>query len=154
MNKVELMGRLTKDIELKTMKSKKKSEKRKYAKFTLAVPRKMNREETDFIDCVAFGKVAEVIKKYVSKGLRIIIIGSLQISSYENDEGEKRKSVSIIVEDFYFVDFNKDIDEDEDEEDEEDSKKKKSSKKKSSKKKDEDEDDEEDEDEDDEDLPF
>ena len=145
MNRVEIMGRLTKDIEIRTFKKKNK-EKGYCARFSLAVPRKNNREETDFIDCVAFGKISEILKKYTEKGNRLIVCGELQINSYEDDKGNNRRSFSVNVNDFYFVDFKKN---EEDEEDDEDEKPKKKSKKLKKKEVDEDEEDEEDDD-----LPF
>ena len=69
MNKIELMGRLVADVELKKASKKEGSD---YARFTLAVPRKNVKDKTDFINCVAFGKLAEVISKYCKKGQRII----------------------------------------------------------------------------------
>lgn len=100
MNKIELMGRLTKDVEI--LKSKKGGD---YARFTIAVPRKNDKEITDFIDVVAFGKVVEVINKYVEKGNRIIVVGQLNIDTYTDKDGNTKKSVVVVLEDFYFVDF-------------------------------------------------
>ena len=99
MNKIELMGRLTKEVEI--LKSKKGGD---YAKFTIAVPRKNDKEITDFIDVVAFGKVVEVINKYVEKGNRIIVVGQLNIDTYKDKDGNTKKAV-VVLEDFYFVDF-------------------------------------------------
>ena len=98
MNKIELMGRLVNDVELKKGKSI------EYSKFAIAVKRK-GKDEVDFINCIAFGKVAESIVKYTEKGNRIIVEGSLQIENYESKEGNKVTSVNVIVNDFYFVDF-------------------------------------------------
>jgi len=100
MNKVELLGRLTKDIELKEAKNGKK-----YAKFTLAVPKAGDKDKTNFIDCIVFDKMAETIEKYVDKGKRIIVSGELNIEIYEDKDNNKKTSVSILVNDFYFVDF-------------------------------------------------
>lgn len=97
MNKVELMGRLVNDVEL--MKGK-----TNYSKFTIAVRRKA-KDEVDFINCIAFGKVAEAIVKYTEKGNRIIVEGSIQIEKYETKEGNKVTTFYVIVNDFYFVDF-------------------------------------------------
>lgn len=104
MNKVEIMGRLTKDVEIQKAKSG-----NDYAKFTLAIPRKLEKDKTDFIDCVAFGKLAETLVKYVEKGNRLIVTGSINLNDYEDKDGNKRNSISIIVDDFYFVDFKKDL---------------------------------------------
>lgn len=98
MNKIELMGRLLNDVVLMKGKSI------EYSKFTIAVNRK-GKEEVDFINCVAFGKVAESIVKYTEKGNRIIVEGSIQIENYETKEGNNSITVNVIVNDFYFVDF-------------------------------------------------
>ena len=111
MNKIELMGRLTADVELK------KAEKKdgvSYARFSLAVPRKMVKDKTDFINCIAFGKLAETICKFCKKGQRIIVCGSLQIDTVEK-EGNKVSYTSVIVNDFYFTEYNKDVAKSEDE---------------------------------------
>lgn len=105
MNKLTLMGRLVADVELKKATKKEGSD---YARFTLAVPRKNVKDKTDFIDCVAFGKLAEIISKYCKKGQRIIVCGSLQIDLVEKDE-KKTKYTSVIVNDFYFTEFVKDV---------------------------------------------
>ena len=102
MNKLELMGRLVKDIEIKKGKND-----NIYGVFTLAVTRKENKEITDFVDCVAFGKLAEVIKQYTEKGNRIIVTGSLHFDKYVSKDGENKTSVRIIVDDFYFVDYKR-----------------------------------------------
>lgn len=100
MNKVELMGRMTKDIELKKGKND-----NTYGVFTLAVTRRENKEITDFIDCVAFGKLAEIIKEYTEKGNRLIVTGALHFDKYDAKDGLQKTATSIIVDDFYFVDF-------------------------------------------------
>lgn len=100
MNKIELMGRLTKDVEIK--KSKTGND---WAVFSLAVAR--DKETTDFIDCIGFGKMAETLVKYVEKGNRIIVCGTLQINNYETKDGTKLSKPQVIVNDFYFVDFKK-----------------------------------------------
>ena len=112
MNKIELMGRLTSSVEIKKSK---KDDKKTYAKFTLAVPRKLDKEKTDFIDCVAFGRMSETISKYVEKGQRIIVTGALQIDNYTDKDGNNRKSVVINVDDFYFIEYKKESEKKEDE---------------------------------------
>lgn len=100
MNRIELMGRLTADPELK------KSEKEKaktYARFSLAVPRKLEKDTVDFFDCVVFGRVAEALQKYCKKGNRIIVTGTIQTGSYENKDGVKIKTYTVLGEDFYFT---------------------------------------------------
>lgn len=95
MNNVQLLGRLTKDVELEKTKSKKV-----YARFTLAVP---NGEDAMFIDCVAFEKLAETIEKYVKKGNRLLVEGSINVSSYEDKDGNKRKSTNVFVNKITFI---------------------------------------------------
>lgn len=102
MNKVVLMGRLTKDVEKRFTKNQKEL----YC-FTLAVPRKMDKEKVDFIDCIAFAKLGEVISKYTSKGTKIIVNGELNINQYEDKDGNKRSSTTVIVNDFYFTENKK-----------------------------------------------
>ena len=99
MNKIELMGRLTKEFEIK------KGKETTYGIFTLAVPRKENKEVTDFVDCVAFGKLAEVIHEYTEKGNRLIVTGSIHFDKFTDKDGNTKTSVRVIVNDFYFVDF-------------------------------------------------
>lgn len=94
------MGRLTADPELK------KSEKEKaktYARFSLAVPRKLDKEATDFFDCVVFGRVAEALAKYCKKGNRIIVTGTIQTGSYKNKDGVNIKTYTVLADDFYFT---------------------------------------------------
>lgn len=95
MNKVTLIGRVTKDIELKVGKIE-------VAKFTLAVNR-MKKDEADFINCIAFGKQAQTISEYVKKGDQFAISGRIQTGSYENKEGNKVYTTDVIVETFDFI---------------------------------------------------
>ena len=103
MNKVEMSGRLVKDVELS--KSKAGND---YCNFTIAVKRK-GVDETDFFDCIAFGKQAETLVKYTEKGNRIIIVGTIQNDEYTDKENKTRHKTNIKVEDFYFVDFKKEL---------------------------------------------
>lgn len=96
MNIAILMGRMTRDPELRYTSSGKA-----YANFTLAVQK--TRDEAEFIDCVAWEKAAENIAEYFRKGNRILIQGRLSVSSYEQN-GEKRKSTKVQVFSFEFVD--------------------------------------------------
>jgi single-strand DNA-binding protein len=104
MNLIILMGRTTKDIELRYTQNTNTA----VARFSLAVDRPYRKQgeeqQTDFIPCVAFGKTAEKISKYISKGRRIAIEGRIQIDSYNKDDGSKGYSTSIVVERFYFAD--------------------------------------------------
>lgn len=104
MNRVELLGRLVRDVEVKKGESG-----TEVGTFTLAVGRKLKKDETDFIDCVTFGKLTETLVKYTEKGNRLIVLGSLQVNNYEDKDGNKKKSTYIVVDDFYFVDFKKEL---------------------------------------------
>lgn len=102
MNKVILMGRTTTEIELKSS-----NDGKDYARFGIAVNRdyvKGGKSEADFFNCVAFGTTAKNLSQYITKGSRIIIEGKVQINSYENSDGEKVKSTSIVVERTSFID--------------------------------------------------
>lgn len=95
MNVVILMGRMTRDPELKYTSSGKA-----FANFSLAVQK--TRDEAEFIDCVAWEKTAETIAEYFRKGNKILIQGRLNISTYEKD-GENRKMTRVMVYSFEFV---------------------------------------------------
>ena len=105
MNNVQLVGRITKDIELKQTKTGKA-----YCNFTLAIPREFNKEETDFINCVAWDKRAEAIANYVKKGNKLGIIGRLQI-----DKNNDIFYTKIAVEKIEFLENRKKVEETEDE---------------------------------------
>lgn len=97
MNQVNLLGRLTRDPELKYGASG-----TAFCKFSLAVNRAYKKDETDFINCVSFGKAAETIAEYVKKGDQFAVGGRLQTDVYEKD-GEKRYSTSVMVDSFTFI---------------------------------------------------
>lgn len=102
MNKVILMGRLTRDPEIRFSNSQNPVA---IANFSLAVNRRYKRDgepETDFFDCVAFGKAAEVLEKYVTKGTQIGIVGHLQSRTWDDKEGRKRKTIEVMVEELHF----------------------------------------------------
>lgn len=103
MNKVTLFGRLVKDPELRKSAKSNLS----VASFTLAVRRKTKNAageyESDFVRCVAWRNLAELIMQYFFKGSRILICGSLRTDSYEKD-GKKQYSTYVTVEDINFVD--------------------------------------------------
>lgn len=87
MNKVILMGRLTKDPDVRCSNTNPSTV---VARFTLAVDRRVNRENepsADFISCVAFGKAAEFAEKYIRKGTKIVTEGRWQTGSYNNRDG-------------------------------------------------------------------
>lgn len=96
MNKVILIGNLTKDPELMTTTSGVS-----VAKFTLAVQRKFKNEsgnyETDFINCVAWRNTADNIKKFVKKGNKLGVVGAIQTRTYETQDGDKRYITEVVV---------------------------------------------------------
>lgn len=101
MNKVILVGRLARDPELRTTNSGKS-----VATFSLAVDRRYKQDdgpEADFFNVVAWGKTAEVICQYLSKGRQIAVEGRLQQRSYTNQNGEKRYVVEVVLEAFDFI---------------------------------------------------
>lgn len=98
MNNVTLMGRLTKDPELRRTSSG-----TAVASFTLAVDKIANGErQADFIDCVAWQKTAEFLNKYFAKGQMLALSGRIQTRSYEDKNGNKRKAVEVIANQLYF----------------------------------------------------
>lgn len=97
MNLVVLIGRLTRDPELKFGQSGKA-----YSRFSLAVDRPFQKGEADFVNCVAFGKTAELIGEYLRKGRKVAVNGRLQMNRYEVN-GEKRTSYDVLVENIEFV---------------------------------------------------
>jgi single-strand DNA-binding protein len=101
MNKVIIMGRLTKEVETRYTQSN-----TAVVKFSVAVDRRVKQGEekkADFINCVAFGKTAEFISKYFSKGSSIAVIGRIQTGSYDNNEGKKVYTTDIMVEEVSFA---------------------------------------------------
>lgn len=90
-NNVTLVGRLVRDAEARTTKSGKN-----IAAFTIAVSG-IEKEYVDFIDCLAWGKTADVVTKYTGKGKRVGIVGKLHINKYETKDGEKRSRAEVIV---------------------------------------------------------
>lgn len=99
MNNVNLIGRITNDLELKTTNSG-----TPVISFTIAVDRKFSKDEkvTDFIDCVAWRSTAEFISKYLAKGIKAGFTGELQTRSYEDKNGNKRKATEVVVSDVTF----------------------------------------------------
>ena len=107
MNKVILMGRLTRDPDIRYTQG---AEPMAIARYTLAVERRIRREgeaAADFISCVAFGKNAELAEKYLHKGTKIIIAGRLQTGSYTDRDGRKVYTTEVIVEDQEFAESKK-----------------------------------------------
>lgn len=100
MNKVILIARLTKDPEVRWSQGENAS---CVARYTLAVDRKFDREKTDFINCVAFGKQGEFAEKYLRKGTKIAIAGRIQTGSYKNKDGQTVYTTDIVVEEQEFA---------------------------------------------------
>ena len=98
MNYVSLLGRLTRDVEVTYTQSGKA-----YARFSIAVSRgTSNRDEVDFINCIAWEKRAETISQYFKKGSRILVQGKITTGSYEKN-GETRYTTDVVVNNFDFI---------------------------------------------------
>lgn len=99
LNQVTLMGRFTRDPELKYTANEKA-----VTSFALAVDRDIRGSDAvDFIDCVAWGKTAETISRYFRKGERVLATGRIQVRTWQDSSGNKRKAVEVIVDRAYFV---------------------------------------------------
>ena len=98
MNKVSLMGRLTKDPDVRYSQGENSI---CIARYNLAVDRRGKEKEADFISCVAFGKSGEFAEKYLKKGMKIAVSGRIQTGSYEKD-GKKVYTTDVVVEEHYF----------------------------------------------------
>ena len=102
MNKVILMGRLTRDPEVRYSQGESSMA---IARFTLAVDRRFRREEAtaDFISCVAFGKTAEFLEKYFRQGMKAVVCGSIRTGSYTNKDGQKVYTTDVNVDEVEFA---------------------------------------------------
>ena len=103
MNKVILMGRLTRDPEVRYSAGENASA---FARFTLAVDRRFRRDgdsTADFISCVAFGRTAEFAEKYLRQGLKVVLTGRIQTGSYTNRDGQKVYTTDVVAEDLEFA---------------------------------------------------
>ena len=103
MNKVILMGRLTADPEVRYSQS---TEPLAIVRFSIAVNKRFKREgepDTDFINCVAFGKVGKFTSKYFKKGMMISVVGRLQVRNWEDKNGQKRITTEVVIEEQYFA---------------------------------------------------
>ena len=110
LNQIVIMGRLTRDPELRRTGSG-----TAVASFTLAVDRDFSgkdsgEKETDFIDCVAWRHTGEFVSKYFTKGRMAVVAGRLQIRPWTDKEGNKRRSAEVIAESVYFGDSKKEGD--------------------------------------------
>ena len=101
MNNVTLVGRLTRDVEVRYTQNSNTAT----CKFTLAVARDRNKDETDFISCQALGKTAETLEKWCKKGSRIAVQGSIRTGSYEDRNGTKVFTTDVNVDRLDIIDF-------------------------------------------------
>ena len=105
MNKVILMGRLTRDPEVRYSQGENSTA---IARYTLAVDRRFRRnndgeQSADFINCVAFGRAAEFAEKYFRQGLKVIVTGRIQTGSYTNKDGQKVYTTDVFIEEQEFA---------------------------------------------------
>lgn len=105
MNKVMLMGRLTKNPEVRFSQGENSTS---VARYTLAVDRRFRRnndgdQTADFINCVTFGKNAEFAEKYLRQGTKIVVVGRIQTGSYTNKDGQKVYTTDVVVEEHEFA---------------------------------------------------
>lgn len=104
MNKVILMGRLTKDTETRFTQTNNKQ----VTNFTLAVNRRFSKEkEADFINIVTWNKTAEFASKYFKKGQQVAVVGTLQTRNYDDKDGKKVYVTEVLAEEVYFADSKK-----------------------------------------------
>ena len=113
MNKAILLGRLTKDPELRYTTTNNTA----VCSFTLAVDRRFSKSgeerQVDFIPVVAWGKNAEFCSKYFQKGQQVVVIGRIQVRSWDDKEGDKRYTTEVVAEETYFADSKKQSDKNE-----------------------------------------
>ncbi|MBB2184565.1 single-stranded DNA-binding protein [Lachnospiraceae bacterium MD1] len=104
MNKAILMGRLTRDPEVRYSQGENSTA---VARFTLAVDRRFKRagdtQDADFIGCVAFGKQAEFVEKYFRQGMKMVAVGRIQTGSYTNKDGIKVYTTDVVAEEIEFA---------------------------------------------------
>lgn len=103
MNKAILIGRLTRDPEVRYSQS---AEPLAICRYTLAVNRRFKRggeSSADFINCVVFGKQGEFAEKYFKKGMQISVVGRIQVSSYDDKDGQKKWNTEVVVEEQEFT---------------------------------------------------
>ena len=103
MNKVILMGRLTRDPEIAWTRSE---DSKQYATYTLAVNRRFKKNgqaDADFISCIAWGAMAEFAEKFMKKGTMFAVEGRLNVRSWDDAEGKKHWTTTVVVENCYFT---------------------------------------------------
>ena len=103
MNKVRLMGRLTRDAEIRYSQGETTTA---IARFSLAVDRRFNRnndeQSADFINCVAFGRIAEFLERFGKKGTKFVLEGRIQTGSYTNKDGQKVYTTDVVIDELEF----------------------------------------------------
>jgi len=110
MNKVILMGRLTRDPSVRYTQQNSSQESMCVARYTLAVDRRGSREgqqSADFISCVAFGKNGEFAEKYLRQGMKMAVVGRIQTGSYTNRDGQKVYTTDVVIEEQEFAESKK-----------------------------------------------
>ena len=100
MNKIMILGRLTKDPEIRKTTSNKS-----VANFTVAVNHKFNKEETDFFNCIAWEQKADFVAEKVGKGLRVLVVGKMESRSYDKSDGTKVLLWELQVEEVELIDW-------------------------------------------------
>ena len=107
MNKVQLLGRLTKDPEIRYTQTNNTA----VASFSLAVNRRFGKEgeerQSDFINIVSWGKTAQFCEKYFKKGMQIALVGRIQTRTYDDTEGKKHYVTEVVAEEVFFADSKK-----------------------------------------------
>ncbi len=101
MNKVILIGRLTRDPEARYATNE-RGEQTCICRYTLACDRRGQKDKADFVSCVAFGKSGEFAEKYLKKGTKICVTGRIQTGSYTNKDGQKVYTTDVVVEEHEF----------------------------------------------------
>lgn len=104
MNKLVLMGRLSRDPEVRYTQGEKSTA---VARFGIAVDRRGKDEKADFFNVTAFGKTAEFVEKYLKKGTKICLAGRIQQEEWTDKEGQKRTAVGVIAEEVEFCESKK-----------------------------------------------
>lgn len=100
LNKIIISGRLTKDPELRKTQSNKS-----VANFTVAINHKYNKEVTDYFNCIAWEKTADIVEKFLGKGNRVFVSGRMESRTYDKSDGTKMQIWELIVEDIEPIDW-------------------------------------------------
>ena len=106
MNQVILMGRVTKDVDIRYTQG---ANSMCVARYSLAVDRRGKDNGADFISCIAFGKAAEFAERFLHKGIKIAVVGHIQTGSYTKQDGTKVYTTDVIVDQHEFCESRKDV---------------------------------------------